>query len=121
MKGRSQPNDGRLRIWLPEKARWVREALSHSATMREMTEGIPSSISAEALRVLERALGGFMGRRAKKQLQIEFREKDEHILEEVKAIVAAKKAMGFKDVSVNFEAVRLMKAGLLALQGRGEV
>lgn len=121
MKGRKRPNEGRLRVWLPEQSRWVREALAHSAHMREAVEGVPSSISAEALRILERALGGFMGRRMTKRLTIEFREKDEYLLGEIKAIVEGKKAMGFKDVSVNFEVARLIKAGLLAVQGKGDV
>lgn len=118
MIGRTDKNDGRLRCWLPESVRWIREALSHAAAHRESEEGVPSSASMEMVKILERELGWFVGRKPRKVLRIEFREKDEWVYDEVLKLVEAKRAMGIKDVTINFEAARLMKAALLG-SGKG--
>lgn len=115
MRKRLKDNEGRFRLWIPKQKRWIREALSHIVSMRESQEGTPSSISMEALRILERALEPFMGRKSKKIIHLEFREKDEWLYDEVLKLVKGKKEMGM-DVSINFETARLIKAGLMSLQ-----
>lgn len=117
MNKRSEKNEGRLRVWLPESKRWIREALEHLSTYREAHDSIPSSVSLEVVNILERELCSFMGRRRKKILRIEFREKDEWVYDEILEVVRAKKALGHGNVSVNFEAGRLLKAALLCEKG----
>ena len=56
---RKEKNEGRLRIWLPKGKRWIREALESISAVRELNDGEPSSISSEALRILEKELSWF--------------------------------------------------------------
>lgn len=58
MTTRKSHNDGRLRIWLPEDKRWIRDALAHVEALNEH-RGFPSSISATAVSILEKELEWF--------------------------------------------------------------
>lgn len=113
MKVPKKDNEGRLRVWLPLTKRWIREALGHKVATREDCQGVPSSISSEVVRILEEELGWFMGRRKKKILRVEFREKDEWVYDELLKLVQSKKDLGYKDVTVNFEVARLLKSSLV--------
>lgn len=57
-----------------------------------------------------------MGRRLKKVLRVEFREKDEWLYDEITKLVTVKKEMGL-NTSLNFEVARLLKRGLLSEGG----
>ena len=58
-----------------------------------------------------------MPRRKKKVLRIEFRQCDEWLYDHIHQVVAGKKLLGLKDVSVNFEAARLLKRGIMSEKG----